>query len=159
MNIKYYPVALDINKCLCVVAGGGKVAQRKILDLLRAKAKVKVVSPALTTRLKRLVRAKKIHWVRRPICKEDLTRAKVIIAATDHRDINNKVSMWAKKRSRLINVVDNPNLSNFISPAVFRKAKAIVTVYTDGRDPVLSRDLKNFLKESWSDFLSYRNKP
>jgi len=158
MNNKYYPVALGIDKCLGVVIGGGRVAQRKALDLLRAGARVKIISPTLTTYLKHLAKTGRIKWLCRMVRREDLARAEVIIAATDQWQINKEVSLWAKRKSRLVNVVDNPGLSNFISLAVFRKAKAIVAVYTNGRDPVLSRDLKNFLKEYWNEFVSYRNR-
>lgn len=158
MNTKYYPVALGIKKCLGIVVGGGRVAQRKALDLLRAGVKVKIISPTLTIHLKRLAKTGRIKWVSRPVRREDLAGAGIIIAATDQGGINNKVSLWAKRESRLVNVVDNSALSNFISPAVFRKAMVIVAVYTDGRDPVLSRDLKNFLKGHWNEFLSYRRR-
>ena len=68
------------------------------------------------------------------------------------------MSLWARKRSILVNVVDDPDLSDFISPAVFRSHNALVTVYSDGKNPVLSRDLKNYLKEQWNDFIAYRDR-
>ncbi len=158
MNTKYYPIALGINKGLGIVVGGGRVAQRKVLDLLRAGVRVKIISPILTTHLKRLEKSGRIKWVRRRVRREDLREAEIVIAATDQGEINNKVSLWTKKNSRLVNVVDNSALSNFISPAVFRKAEAIIAIYTEGRNPVLSRDLKNFLKGHWNEFLSYRSR-
>lgn len=158
MNTKYYPVALGIDKCLGVIVGGGLVAQRKALDLLRAGVRVKIISPTLTTHLQHLAKTERIKWVCRPVSRRDLVGAVVIIAATNQRQINKKVSLWAKKKARLVNVVDNPVLSNFISPAVFRKSNTIIAVYTDGRDPALSKDLKNFLKENWNEFVSYRNR-
>jgi len=57
-----------------------------------------------------------------------------------------------------VNVVDRARLSDFISPALLYMPKAIVAIYTEGKDPVLSRDLKNFLKERWDEFLSYRDR-
>ena len=156
-NVKYYPVALKLSERLNVVVGGGQVAQRKILGLLQAGARVKVVSPNLTFKLRHLAEIGRIKWISRVVRKDDLGEG-LVIAATNQAKINNAVSLWAKKEGVLINVVDKPALSSFISPAVFRKGKAIVAVYTDGYDPVLSRDLKNFLKEQWDEFLSYRRR-
>lgn len=155
----YLPLALKIkNKCV-VVAGGGKVAERKIKFFLRAGAKVRVVSPLATAKIKELARGKKVKWISRKVRGPDLSGAHFIIAATDDFSVNGRIVQWARKRNVPVNVVDNSNLSDFISPAVFSAGKAQVAVYTDGRVPELSRDLKNYLKENWDEFLSYRNRP
>ena len=155
----YYPIAVKLKKKRAVVVGGGNVAERKVLSLLAAGGRVKVVSPELSTRLAALLRDKKISWVRNVFRPGDIDRADIIIAATSSRSVNKKVSARARKSGKLINVVDDKLLSDFISPAVIKKGRAIVAVYTDGREPELSRDLKNFIKEHWGDFLSYRNRP
>ena len=157
-SLKYYPVGLKLRGLPALVAGGGKVAERKISFLLSAGAKIEVVSPRLTPLLKRLARSREIRWAKKDIARTDLLGKKLIIAATDDADANKAVSRWAREKKIWINVVDKPSLSDFISPAVVRFRKAVITVYTDGRDPVLSRDIKNFLKERRDDFLSYRHR-
>lgn len=155
---RYYPVAIDIKDSLVVVAGGGRVAERKILSLLGAQADVRVISPDLTLKLKRLAKSGRIEWLRRKVRNDDFPKARIVIAATDDAGVNKNVSKWARERKILVNVVDTPVLSDFISSAFFRKRKTIVSVYTDGREPELSRDLKNFIKEHWDEFLSYRDR-
>ena len=49
--IQYYPVALDLRDRLCLVVGGGPVAEAKVEGLLAAGARVTVVSPDLTESL------------------------------------------------------------------------------------------------------------
>jgi len=154
---KYYPVALRLNRSFNVVVGGGQVAQRKVLGLLQAGAMVKVVSPDLTFKLRHLAEIGRIKWVARKVRQEDLEEG-LVIAATNQAKINNRISLWAKKKGVLINVVDKPALSSFISPAVFKQNKAVIAVNSNGRDPEFSRDLKNFLKEHWYEFLSYRRR-
>src|SRR5262249_16375649 len=46
-----YPVALDLRDRLCLVVGGGSVAEAKVDGLLAAGARVTVVSPELTETL------------------------------------------------------------------------------------------------------------
>jgi len=156
--MNYYPIAIKLENRLALVIGGGKVAQRKILALCETGARIKVVSPKLTPLLKRLAKKKYITWIQRNVHNSDLPGAAIIIAATDNSGVNRAVSRWAERARILVNVVDKTSLSDFIAPAVFRIKRGIVTVYTDGRDPKLSRDIKNFLKEKWNDFLSYRNR-
>ena len=57
--MRYYPIFLDLRGRRTVVVGGGKVAERKVRKLLRAGAKVRVISPELTPGLERLRLQKK----------------------------------------------------------------------------------------------------
>jgi len=154
----YYPIAIKLKNKRAIVIGGGQVAERKARTLLRFGALVYVVSPDLTAALRRLVKLRKITWIDRVVKTSDLEGAGLVIAATSDAAVNKKMSVLAKKRGILVNVVDRAPLSSFISPAIFSAPNAVVAVYTNGRNPVLSRDLKNFLKENWDVFLSYRDR-
>lgn len=156
--MKYYPIAVDLFGKQALVVGGGKVAERKTISLLKGRAGIRVVSPVLTPRLNRLAKSGKIAWNKRCVSKKDINGADIIIAATGNSAVNKNVSKWAKEKNVLVNVVDNSGLSDFISPAIVRQGKALIAVYTDGKDPVLSRDLKNYLKDHWDAFLSYRRR-
>ncbi len=156
--ISYYPIAINLRGRLAVIAGGGEVAERKVKGLLKTGGRITVVSPQATLYLRRLARQQKIRWIKRVVRAQDVSGAGIVIAATSERAVNKQVSLWVKKRGILVNVVDEPRLSNFISPAVLRAAKATLAVYTNGKDPLLSKDLKNFLEEHWDVFLSYRHR-
>ena len=157
-KVRYHPIALKLDGQTVSVIGGGMVAERKILSLIKAGSDVKVVSPYLTPRLARLVRKGSLSWRKGSVIKSDFKSVRIVIAATSDRRINRQVSRWAREAGTWVNVVDDSRLSNFISPAILRHRKSIIAVYTDGKDPELSRDLKNFLKERWNDFLSYRDR-
>jgi precorrin-2 dehydrogenase len=152
----YYPLALNVKGKLAVIAGGGKVAIMKVQALLKAGAIVRIVSPDLIPQLEKLHKTGKIEWIPRNIRSVDLKEAIIVIAATNDENVNKKVSDWANKKNILINVVDQPAISNFISPAVFRKKEAIIAVFTNGISPPLSRDIKNFLETRWNEFLAFR---
>ena len=154
--LTYYPLAVKLGKRRVVVVGGGIVAERKVDALRKAGARVRVVSPTVTPALRRLARRDKIEWINRYVRKGDVRGAYIIVAATNDTATNRAVNRWAGAQRIWINVVDKPVLSDFISPAVFHANNAILAVYTDGRDPKLSRDVKNYLKEHWDEFLSYR---
>ena len=154
----YYPIALNLENKFALVAGGGEVSERKVKGLLKIGARIMVVSPQVTPVLRRLAKQRRIKWLKRLVEDSDVAGANIVIAATSDRAVNKKVSLWAKQRKVLVNAVDQPRLSDFISPAVLRAAKATVAVYTNGKEPLFSKDLKNFLQEHWDVFLSYRHR-
>jgi precorrin-2 dehydrogenase/sirohydrochlorin ferrochelatase len=158
MKELYYPIAIKLKGRTAVIVGGGQVAERKAQTLLEFGARVRVISPKLTVGLQKLFRYRRITWTRRVVQSSDIKGADIVIAATSDVTVNKNLSKLAKGAGIQVNVVDNPALCSFISPAVFRAGGAVVAVYTHGRDPVLSRDIKNFLREQWDVFLSYRNR-
>ncbi len=156
--MKYYPVGLDLNGKNVLVVGAGCVAERKVKTLLAFGARITLVAPEATPYLVRLHKARKIRFVKRVYRPSDIKEAGLVIAATSDKKVNAKVSEDSKKRGVWVNVVDAKGLSDFISLSFIRKEKAIIAIHTDGRDPKLSRDLKNYLKENWNEFLSYRDR-
>jgi len=156
--MNYLPIAVKLKDKRVIVVGGGAVAGRKIRNLLKAGARVHVIAPSAVPYVRSLAGGGDITWVRRRVRQLDIRNASLVVAATNDANANEQVSQWARKHDISVNVVDHPGISDFISPAVVRFKKALVAVYTDGRDPVLSRDLKNYIKERWDDFLSYRNR-
>ncbi|MBU0547270.1 MAG: bifunctional precorrin-2 dehydrogenase/sirohydrochlorin ferrochelatase [Candidatus Omnitrophica bacterium] len=154
----YYPIAVKVEGASALVIGGGKIAQRKARVLLKAGAKVTLISPKVTNVLGVLAKRTKLKWIKRKVNKNDIAKARIVIAATNDALVNKNVSSWSKKQGVLVNIVDNSSLSSFISPAVFKKSNLIVAVNSNGRDAQLSRDLKNYIKEQWGEFLSYRRR-
>lgn len=142
----YYPVFLNLSNKLCVVIGGGKVAERKVCSLLDCKARVKVVSPELTPRLKNMVAQGKIECKRGDYAPEDLNNAYLVISATGDREVNESVSKECMERGIPVNVVDTPSLADFIVPATVRRGPLILAVSTSGESPLLARLIREELE-------------
>ena len=158
MSLKYFPIALAIKNKRVIVIGAGKVAERKILNFLKADACISVIAPFATSHVKKLAKENRIKWLPREVRKSDIDKALLVVSATNKAALNKHISSWARKKKIHVNVVDNPGISDYISQAILRFRKTLITVYTDAEDPRLSRDLKNYLKEKWHDFLSYRDR-
>jgi precorrin-2 dehydrogenase/sirohydrochlorin ferrochelatase len=130
-----------------VVVGGGQVAARKVEGLLTAGAKVKVISPVLIPELQLQADSGAFIFVQRAYQVGDLENAFLAIAATDAVDVNHAVWAEAIQRGCLINVVDDPEHSTFILPAVLQRGEMSVAVSTGGASPALSRRLRERLEE------------
>jgi precorrin-2 dehydrogenase/sirohydrochlorin ferrochelatase len=149
----YYPAYIDLAGKKAVVVGGGSVAERKILSLLKAHAHVKVISPYLTKRLEREKEKGKMHHVNRHYKKGDLKSAFLVIAATNSLKINEQVSHDAPY---LVNVVDMPDLCNFIVPSLVQRGPLKVAISTSGVSPAFSRSVRKELETFYGpEFLEY----
>ena len=152
----YYPLFLDLADKLCIVIGGGAVAERKARGLLNAGARVRLISPEVTRGVRRLARQGKIEVVPREYQEGDLDGAALAIAATNTKEVSMRVKEESKRLSIPLNVADRPDLGNFIVPAVVRKGPVVVAVSTSGLLPVLARRLKEEIDLKLSaDYLPY----
>ncbi len=135
----YYPVFLDLRDKLCVVIGGGRVAQRKVESLVSAGARVKVISGDILDEISSI---DGVILEKRKYEDGDLKGAFLVIAATDDPDENLKITREAKARGILLNVVDKIELCNFIMPSVVEKGPLKIAISTGGFSPALARRLR-----------------
>lgn len=153
--MKYYPVLLDLNGKLCVVVGGGQVAERKVRSLLRSGALVKVISPKLSQALSRFKNSGKITHQPRPFRSGDLRGAFLAIAATDERQANERVFRQAISLKIPVNVVDAPALSSFIVPSVIERGALLIAISTSGQSPALAKALRQKLQKEFGPEYSF----
>ncbi|MCX8029969.1 MAG: bifunctional precorrin-2 dehydrogenase/sirohydrochlorin ferrochelatase [Thermodesulfovibrionales bacterium] len=153
MNTFFYPAFLNIKDKNCVIIGGGRVAERKALNLLNCGAKVTIISPELTKRLKKEIQKGNIIHIDREYKENDLEGAFLVVAATSNKEINKKVAISAPF---LVNVVDQPDLANFIVPSIVRRGALTIAISTSGISPAISKAIKNELNILYSkDFIKY----
>ena len=141
----YYPIFLDLKGRRCVVVGGGSVAERKTRMLLEHNALVTVISPALNQGLQQLAEQGAIQVVPSNFKSNDLKGAFLAIAATDDPITNAAVSDKGRKQRILINVVDDPKVSDFIVPSIVRRGDITIAISTAGKSPALARRLRTEL--------------
>ncbi|MCW8193935.1 uroporphyrinogen-III C-methyltransferase [Proteobacteria bacterium 005FR1] len=138
----YLPLFYDVRNRPCLLVGGGEVALRKAQSLIRSQAIVHVIAPEIDSALEQLVREKGGKVEYRFFEPEDIGDYRLVVAATDDEAVNKSVSSAAHAKGCLINVVDNPELSNFITPAVIDRDPLIVAISSGGQAPVLARQLR-----------------
>ncbi len=138
----YLPIFVDLKGRIALVVGGGEVAARKVSLLLRAGADVRLVAPELCDSLKVELAQGEIEYL--PVEYDDvhMRGCSLVIAATNHHDVNQKVSLAAKQRGLPVNVVDAPHLCTFILPSIIDRSPVVVAVSTGGASPTLGRLLR-----------------
>lgn len=142
----FLPIFVNIRKQPCLVVGGGEVAARKVSLLLKAGAAVTVVSPQLSHELADMLRAGAIHHSAREFTDDDIQQPVLVIAATDNRTVNQRISQLAKARGIPVNVVDDPALCSFIMPSIVDRSPVQIAISTGGASPVLARLIRTKLE-------------
>ncbi len=134
----YLPIFVDLAGRRCVVIGGGEVANRKVLALIDAAARVCVISPTLVPGLRELAAAGAIEYLAREWKPSDLEGSALVFAATDDAELHRKIAREARSLGIPINVADDPDLCDFIAPAVMRRGDLQVAVSTSGAGPAMA---------------------
>jgi precorrin-2 dehydrogenase/sirohydrochlorin ferrochelatase len=143
----FYPLFLDLQGRNVLVVGGGAVAERKVEPLLAAGAVVTLVAPDVTPSLAGLT----IRLQRRKFVEEDLDGMVLVISATDDRAAQEQIAAAARARNIPINTVDQPDLCDFIVPAIVRKGDVVLAISTSGRSPALAAALRARLESVITD--------
>lgn len=149
-----YPLFADLRDRTVLVVGGGAVAERKTLALLRSGARIRVGAPELTPALQALAHEQSIRYVAGTFSPEWLDDAWLVIAATNRRSVNRHVSESAHARRCLVNVVDDPELSSFQVPSVVDRAPLTIAISSAGVAPVLARRLRERMESLFDHALA-----
>lgn len=143
----YFPAFLSIEGRPCLVVGGGQIAERKVKTLLDAKARVTVVSPAVTPRLRRRIDKGQVEYYAREYVPSDLDGIYLLITATDNMPLNREIGMEGRSLGLIVNVVDDPDYCDFIAPSIVRRGDITFAISTGGASPALARWLRRQVEE------------
>ncbi len=142
----FLPIFFNLKQKPSLVVGGGKVAARKVSLLLKAQSAVTVVAPKLSRELVEWLEEGKLTHMARDFADADIEKPVLVIAATNNKDVNKRVSELAQARGIPVNVVDDPALCSFITPSIIDRSPVQIAVSTGGASPVLARMIRTKLE-------------
>jgi precorrin-2 dehydrogenase / sirohydrochlorin ferrochelatase len=155
-----FPMFLKLRDRLCVVVGGGEVAEAKIPGLLEAGAKLRVIAPEATEAISAWAEEGRLEWAPRKFEPGDLSGAFIVIAATSALGVNQDVFHEADAQGILCNAVDDPERCHFYYPAIVRRGPLQIAISTAGFSPALAQRLRRELEaqfgpeyETWLEWL------
>lgn len=139
----YFPFYMDVEGMVCLIAGGGKVASRKVLTMLEYGAKVRVIAPEAAEEIRELAEKGRIAYEPRTCGPEDADAADFVIAATSDEALNRAISRRCRSLRIPVNVVDVKEECSFIFPALVKDGDIVVGISTGGASPAIARMLKD----------------
>lgn len=129
----HFPFFLELAGTSCLVVGAGEVALWKKGVLEEYGAKVELSTDF----------------------KEDQVEGRtLVVAATNDRAVNRRVSEVCRERQIPVNVVDDPELCTFIFPAIAKKGPLLAAVTTGGKTPVATQYLRDEISKLMTDRLA-----
>jgi siroheme synthase-like protein len=132
------PLFLNLHGREVLLVGAGPVAAAKLLQLLAAGARVRIVAPAVTGDIPP---HPDVTIERRPFVPSDLDGAWLVVAAATP-EVNRQVADEADPRRIFVNAVDDPaNATAFLS-GVVRRDGVTLAISTSGAAPALTALLR-----------------
>ena len=146
--MKYFPFFLQLDQLPCLIVGGGSVAERKLDLLIKAKADITVISLEFSDYILDLAKTHNIRCIKKEYSNKILEENKYnfVISATNDVSLNERVAKDCKKYNIIVNVVDQPEICDFIFPSILERGDITVAVSTGGASPVLARVLRTKLE-------------
>ena len=140
--MKYLPIFLDLHQQSCLVVGAGEVAARKIELLAKAGGNIKVVALNIGHKVAELQQHLQLDIKTKAFETGDLNGIRLVVCATNDRSLNAAIAAVAQQQNQLVNVVDDPELCNFIFPAIVDRSPLVVAISSGGAtgvEPLTSR--------------------
>lgn len=146
---KLYPVFLKVKNLNVLIVGGGNVAEEKLTFLLKSSpdANVTMVSTMFRKGTIELANKFGVEMITEKYCKHFLKGKHIVIVTTDVPKVNIKVYNDCRKKSKLVNVADNPPYCDFYMGGIVTKGNVKLAISTNGRSPTTAKRLRQFFEE------------
>jgi uroporphyrin-III C-methyltransferase/precorrin-2 dehydrogenase/sirohydrochlorin ferrochelatase len=145
--MKTFPMFLQMQDRRVIILGGGEQAAQKCRLILKTDAMITVFALSLDPELADLHAKGRIEWVNDAITPTDLQGAALVFVATGCVGTDVCLHMLAKEAGATVNVVDQPDLCDALTPSIVDRSPVVVAIGTEGTAPVLARQIKTQLEE------------
>lgn len=141
METAYFPMFVDISAMKILIAGGGKIAVRRVKTLILFAKDITVVAPEICPEMEELVCSGTVYWVAECYSQKFLAEKDMVLAATDNHEVNRKIVEDCREREKvegrkiLVNTADDKTQCDFFFPSIVQKDEIVVGINSGGRNP------------------------
>lgn len=138
--MRAFPIFLQAEGRTIVVFGGGADAAAKLRLVAKTLARLLVVADALVDGEIDLGAA---QWIKAdPLSFEFPPETAFAYAATGDAGLDARIAAHARANNVLVCAADQPEVSDFITPAIVDRDPVVIAIGTEGTAPVLARMIK-----------------
>ncbi len=140
--MRHFPIFRDLRGRRVVVSGAGDAAVAKLRLLLKTEARIIVYGTDPHTQITRWAGEGRLHLIPRRIDHGDALCAVLVYGANEDVAEDARIAGIGHAAGALVNIVDNLDDSDFITPAIVDRDPVTVAIGTEGAAPVLARRIK-----------------
>ncbi len=137
MSEKMFPLFLDISQKHFLVYGGGTIASRRIGVLSSFGAKITVISPEISDKIKSLC----IDWKAETFCPQSMPVADFVLCATNDMAVNHQIVALCRQKNIPVNNASDQSECDFHFPAIAQKDALVVGLNAAGTDHKLVKSV------------------
>jgi uroporphyrin-III C-methyltransferase/precorrin-2 dehydrogenase/sirohydrochlorin ferrochelatase len=145
--MQHFPIFVALAGRRVVVSGGGDAALAKLRLLMKTEAHLTVFSPTPAPEIEAWADEGRLALRRRAMEPGDALCAALFYGADEDDAEDARTAAIARADGALVNIVDNLEGSQFITPAIVDRDPVTVAIGTEGAAPVLARAIKRDLEE------------
>ncbi len=147
-----YPVFINLKDVNIVFVGGGRIARRKMMNVLGQGANVTVVAPQIIDEIKEIARnSSEVKLIEKPFKLDYVLNATLVFVVSDNEEVNQEATEYCIANGILLNNCMDRSKSSFRNGAVIRKDDLEVAIGTGGNRPGVSKWLKESIGKSIPD--------
>ena len=156
---KLLPIFLNLSQRDVLLVGAGVKARERLLQLVPSGARITVIAPESRPETQALIdealrhESTQIRLIQRDVdvSADVVSGYTLVIAATNHREVNAAVIAQARALNILANSVDEPEQCDFYSAAVIDRGPIRVAISSEGRFPGFCTALRKTLETVLDD--------
>jgi len=130
---------LNIKNKKIAIIGGGNIAYRKLKKLVDYDANITLIAPNINEEIYKY--KDKISIIKDKYKKTYILNSFLVIAATDDKVLNQKISNDCKDENILFNNISDM-YSDFIVPSSIKRGDLTISISTNGKSPSLAKKIR-----------------
>jgi precorrin-2 dehydrogenase/sirohydrochlorin ferrochelatase len=143
MKRNFLPISINIADQKILIIGGGESAWKKIKILKRFDAHVEVLAIDVCKEIKQ----SGVKYIESTYHKDYLKSYLMLYSCTNNTEVDKQIVADGKELGVLVNIHDQPDLCQFVSPAIYKHGNISVAVGSNGEDVYESIRLRNLIGE------------
>ena len=133
-----------------LIVGAGLVGLEKLNAILHQAplTRVKIVGKEVMEEIRQLAAVhQNVIVEKKPFVQNDLDHSDVVIIAINDTAESKRIHGAAKKRKKLVNVADKPELCDFYMSSIVKKGNLKIAISTNGKSPTIAKRLKQLFQD------------
>lgn len=149
-----YPIFINLEGLNITFVGGGRIAYRKLKNVLGQGAHISVVAPMIIDEIRDLSKTEKdLYIIEEKFNAHHLSDSTMVFITSDDETANQMATDYCKQKGILMNNCMDSTLSSFRNGAVTRNGEVEIAIATGGKRPGIAKWIREQIEQTLPDQL------